>query len=57
MKFLKSVFSEMKQVAWPKGKTLAGMTWTVVSAIVFLAIFFAVADSAISATVKWLLSL
>ncbi|MBF0779706.1 MULTISPECIES: preprotein translocase subunit SecE [unclassified Granulicatella] len=57
MKFLKSVFSEMKQVTWPKGKVLAAMTWTVVSSIVVLAIFFGLVDSAISAAVGWLLSL
>ncbi|MBS4750080.1 preprotein translocase subunit SecE [Granulicatella sp. zg-ZJ] len=56
MKFLKSVFQEMKLVTWPTGKELARLTGTVVSNVIAFALFFAVVDAGITALVHLLLS-
>lgn len=44
MKFLKSVWEEMKQVTWPTGKELGKYTSTVVVTVFLFALFFAVVD-------------
>lgn len=57
MKFFASVISEMKQVSWTKGKELGRLTFTVVSSIIVLAIFFGIVDLGIGSAIKALLSL
>lgn len=57
MKFFKEVVSEMKQVTWLTGKELSGLTITVISSIIVLALFFGIVDLGIGAAIKALLSL
>ncbi len=47
-KFFRNVSSEMKKVSWPKRKELTRYTITVISTVVFVALFFAVIDLGIS---------
>lgn len=56
MKFLKNVFSEMRQVTWLSGKELGALTWTVISSIVVLAVLFGAVDGVIAFAVQALLS-
>lgn len=56
MKFLKNVFSEMKQVTWLSGKELTSLTWTVISSIVALAVIFGAVDGVITFAIQALLS-
>ena len=39
IKFLKNVGKEMKKVTWPKGKELTRYTITVITTVIFFAIF------------------
>jgi preprotein translocase subunit SecE len=55
MKFFRNVSSEMRKVSWPKRKELTTYTITVVSTVVFLAVFFAVVDLGISKVVRIIL--
>lgn len=57
MKFIKSVFSEMKQVTWINNKELSALTITVISSIILLALFFGTIDLGIGTLIKALLSL
>ena len=47
-KFFRNVSREMAKVSWPKGKELWGYTVTVISTVLFVALFFAVVDLGIS---------
>ncbi|WP_197489698.1 preprotein translocase subunit SecE [Rossellomorea aquimaris] len=47
-KFFRNVASEMRKVSWPKRKELTRYTITVISTVVFVALFFAVIDLGIS---------
>jgi len=49
-KFLKNVSREMKKVSWPTGKELTKYTITVITTVLFVAVFFAVVDLLISFT-------
>ncbi|MEN1968919.1 preprotein translocase subunit SecE [Lentibacillus sp. N15] len=42
--FFKNVTREMKKVSWPKGKELSSYTITVISTVVFVAVFFTLVD-------------
>ncbi|KAB7704593.1 preprotein translocase subunit SecE [Bacillus aerolatus] len=55
--FFRNVSSEIRKVSWPKKKELTGYTMTVLTTVVFLAIFFAVVDLGISSIVRWVLAL
>jgi len=48
VKFFRNVAREMSKVSWPKGKELVGYTVTVISTVLFVAIFFAIVDLGIS---------
>ncbi|ASK61671.1 preprotein translocase subunit SecE [Virgibacillus phasianinus] len=48
IKFFKNVSREMKKVSWPKGKELTSYTITVISTVVFVAIFFTIIDQLIT---------
>ncbi|WP_425542346.1 preprotein translocase subunit SecE [Lentibacillus halophilus] len=48
MKFFKNVSREMKKVTWPTGRELTSYTITVITTVVFVAVFFAVVDLGIS---------
>ncbi|MBD1382778.1 preprotein translocase subunit SecE [Metabacillus arenae] len=54
-KFFKEVAREMKKVSWPKGKELTRYTITVVSTVIFAAVFFAVIDQGISSLIRLIL--
>lgn len=47
MKFIKSVFAEMKLVTWPTAKETRRDTFTVVATSILFAIYFAVVDWAL----------
>ncbi|BCB01972.1 MULTISPECIES: preprotein translocase subunit SecE [Bacillaceae] len=47
-KFFRNVASEMRKVSWPKRKELTRYTITVITTVVFVALFFAVIDLGIS---------
>ncbi|MBP1949990.1 MULTISPECIES: preprotein translocase subunit SecE [Virgibacillus] len=48
VQFFKNVSREMKKVSWPKGRELTSYTITVISTVVFVALFFTVIDLGIS---------
>ncbi|MCI2256768.1 preprotein translocase subunit SecE [Domibacillus sp. 8LH] len=55
--FFRNVRSEMGKVSWPKRKELTTYTITVISTVIFLALFFSVVDYGISALVRWVLAM
>ncbi|NQD65876.1 preprotein translocase subunit SecE [Bacillus haikouensis] len=46
--FFRNVASEMRKVSWPKRKELTRYTITVITTVIFVAVFFAVVDLGIS---------
>ncbi|WP_338752598.1 preprotein translocase subunit SecE [Bacillus sp. FJAT-52991] len=56
IQFFRNVSSEMRKVSWPKKKELTSYTITVISTVVFLAIFFLIVDQGISAVINWVMS-
>ncbi|GIN42162.1 preprotein translocase subunit SecE [Heyndrickxia oleronia] len=54
-KFFRNVASEMRKVSWPKKKELTNYTVTVVTTVIFLAVFFMVVDLGISSLIKLIL--
>jgi preprotein translocase subunit SecE len=55
LKFLNNVASEMRKVSWPKRKELTRYTITVLTTVVFAAVFFAVVDLGISELINLIL--
>ncbi|MEK3888982.1 preprotein translocase subunit SecE [Bacillus sp. FSL K6-3431] len=55
--FFHNVSSEMRKVSWPKRKELTNYTITVITTVVILALFFAIADLGISKVIRFLLDL
>ncbi|PSL29659.1 preprotein translocase subunit SecE [Planomicrobium soli] len=55
--FFNNVLSEMRKVSWPKRKELTRYTIVVLSTCIFMALFFALIDTGISAAVRWFLAL
>ncbi|WP_335872147.1 preprotein translocase subunit SecE [Bacillus sp. 2205SS5-2] len=55
LKFSRNVSLEMKKVSWPKRKELTRYTITVISTVVFVAIFFAIVDLGISELINLIL--
>ncbi|MDG5473744.1 preprotein translocase subunit SecE [Jeotgalibacillus sp. ET6] len=53
--FFRNVSSEMRKVSWPKRKELTRYTITVLSTVVFVALFFFVIDMGITAVIDWVL--
>ncbi|KIL52254.1 preprotein translocase subunit SecE [Jeotgalibacillus campisalis] len=53
--FFRNVSSEMRKVSWPKRKELTRYTITVLSTVVFVALFFFVIDLGITAVIDWIL--
>ncbi|MGD7046413.1 preprotein translocase subunit SecE [Jeotgalibacillus proteolyticus] len=53
--FFRNVSSEMRKVSWPKRKELTRYTITVLSTVVFVALFFLVIDMGITAVIDWVL--
>lgn len=53
--FFRDVAREMKKVSWPKGKELSRYTITVITTVIFAAIFFAVVDLGISSLIRLIL--
>ncbi|PLT31312.1 preprotein translocase subunit SecE [Peribacillus deserti] len=53
--FFRGVVREMKKVSWPKKKELTSYTITVLTTIVFMAVFFAVIDLGISKLIRLIL--
>ncbi|TFD99327.1 preprotein translocase subunit SecE [Jeotgalibacillus sp. R-1-5s-1] len=53
--FFKNVASEMRKVSWPRRKELTRYTITVLSTVVFVAVFFAIIDMGIDAIINWIL--
>ncbi|WP_176555707.1 preprotein translocase subunit SecE [Virgibacillus ndiopensis] len=47
-KFFKNVSREMKKVSWPKGRELTSYTVTVITTVVFVALFFTLIDLGIT---------
>ncbi|WP_349288101.1 preprotein translocase subunit SecE [Pseudoalteromonas sp. BZP1] len=54
-KFLREVTREMKRVSWPTRKDLARYTIVTVSAVIFVAVFFALVDQGISSLIRLIL--
>lgn len=57
MKFLKTVFQEMKQTTWLSFSNLLKSTTTVIVGIVVFAIFFGIIDLGLTAALQFLLSI
>lgn len=55
IKFLKDVVREMKKVSWPKRHELTRYTITVVTTVVFFALFFGIIDFGISKLIRLIL--
>lgn len=55
--FFSGVMSEMRKTSWPKSKELTKYTLVVIATVVFMAVFFALADLGISALLRWYLEL
>ncbi|PPA68588.1 preprotein translocase subunit SecE [Jeotgalibacillus proteolyticus] len=53
--FFRNVSSEMRKVSWPKRKELTKYTITVISTVIFVALFFTLIDQGISAIIDWIL--
>ena len=56
MKFISSVFQELKLVTWPTGKTVSKYTITVVVTILLAAGFFAIVDAGLDGLFNMLLT-
>lgn len=54
-KFFSDVFREMRKVSWPKRGELTRYTITVLSTVVFFALFFEVIDFGISKLIRLIL--
>jgi preprotein translocase subunit SecE len=52
VKFLKDVSTEMKRVSWPNRKELTKYTVVVSVTVIFISIFFAIADFGISSLIR-----
>ncbi|GAB4074378.1 preprotein translocase subunit SecE [Barrientosiimonas marina] len=50
--FFKDVSREMKKVTWPKRQELTSYTITVLTTVIFVAVFFAIVDMGISQIVN-----
>lgn len=50
--FFRDVVREMKKVSWPKRKELTRYTITVLTTVLFMAVFFAVVDLGISEVIR-----
>lgn len=55
--FFNNVVSEMRKVSWPKRKELTRYTIVVLSTVIFMALFFALVDTGISALLRWFIAL
>ncbi|MDZ5713744.1 preprotein translocase subunit SecE [Jeotgalibacillus haloalkalitolerans] len=53
--FFRNVASEMRKVSWPRRKELTKYTVTVLSTVIFVAVFFFVIDMGIDAIINWIL--
>ena len=53
--FFRNVSSEMRKVSWPRRKELTRYTITVLSTVVFVAVFFFIIDAGISAIIDWIM--
>ncbi|MDQ0201824.1 preprotein translocase subunit SecE [Neobacillus ginsengisoli] len=54
-KFFSDVFREMRKVSWPRRGELTRYTITVLSTVVFFALFFEVIDFGISKLIRLIL--
>lgn len=55
--FFNNVVPEMRKVSWPKRKELTRYTIVVLSTVIFMALFFALVDTGISALLRWFIAL
>lgn len=55
--FFKNVLSEMRKTSWPKRKELSKYTLVVISTLIFMAVFFMLADLGISKLFRMYLDL
>lgn len=55
--FFKDVVSEMRKVSWPKRPELTRYTIVVLATVLFMAVYFGVADLGISKLMDWYVSL
>lgn len=55
IKFLRATVNEMKKVSWPKRKELTKYTVTVITTVIFVAVFFSVIDLGISSLIRLIL--
>ena len=54
-KFFSEIVREMRKVSWPKRKELTRYTITVLSTVIFFALFFEVIDFGISKLIRLIL--
>ncbi|MDP4106725.1 preprotein translocase subunit SecE [Neobacillus sp. PS3-12] len=54
-KFFSDIAREMRKVSWPKRKELTRYTITVLSTVIFFALFFEVIDFGISKLIRLIL--
>lgn len=55
--FFSGAISEMRKTSWPKSKELTKYTIVVIATVIFMAVFFMLADLGISALLRWYLEL
>lgn len=55
--FFSGVMSEMRKTSWPKRKELTKYTIVVIATVIFVAVYFALADLGISELFRWYLDL
>lgn len=53
--FFKNVATEMRKVRWPNREELVRYTITVITTVLFVAVFFALVDTGISMLIRLLL--
>lgn len=54
-KFFRDIVREMKKVSWPKKQELVRYTIITLTTVIFVAVFFALIDSGISALIELVL--
>ncbi len=55
--FFNEARQELKKVTWPNKQRIAASTWVVLAMVIFMAIFFGIADYALGKFIKYILKL
>ncbi|MEE8185786.1 MAG: preprotein translocase subunit SecE [Thermodesulfobacteriota bacterium] len=55
--FFNEARQELKKVTWPNKQRIATSTWVVLAMVIFMAIFFGIADYGLGKLIKYILKL